>query len=80
MLSAGSGGITSCIRHIQKVEDDVTASGKGISLTGFTDFNKMIALVSGNARIGSFTKNSIRISKNGERSEEYFYLQVIEFY
>ena len=79
-IAGQGGGITSCIRHIQKVEGEVTDSGKEISLTGFTDFNKMIALVNGNASIYSFTKNSIWIFKNGERSSEPFYLQVIEFY
>ena len=75
-----SGGSSSVIKRIQKVQDAVTASGKEISLTGFTDFNKMIALVKGNASISSFTQNSIWISKNGEANREYFYLQVIEFY
>lgn len=77
------GGITSCIRHIQRGDIDVySSSTKDIPLSGFTDFNKMIAIVDSSVRIRDFNKSqlSLRTSDFVKSSSIAVYYQVIEFY
>lgn len=82
LLSKG-GGLSSCIRHIQRISTEVyKTSGKKISLSGFTDFNKMIAILDSSIRIENFTKSEITLKTNQLITSNSIkaYCQIIEFY
>lgn len=97
LLSGGSsGGISSCIKHIQKgsgtfVTADERALTKTIPLSGFSDSNKMFAIVNTasertsdvyGASVSSISTNSLKlsfVSRTLDATVDYSY-QVIEFY
>ena len=97
LLSGGSGGgISSCIRKIQRgtgtfVTSDVGTYTKTISLSGFTDANKMFAIVNTasertsdvyGASVSSVSTSSLKlafITRSLDAAVDYSY-QVVEFY
>lgn len=82
LINSG-GGISSCIRRIQRgVTTVYKTEGRDISLSEFTDFNKMIAIVDSSATIKEFTKSelSLRQSPTISSGSISVYYQVIEFY
>lgn len=90
-IAGQGGGITSCIRRIQRgnYNDDTPPS---INLTGFTNINKMIYIIHGTRASGSddipynvsdvtLTVNKLSMSPiSGYGGRWRFAYQVIEFY
>ena len=93
LLSGGSGGISSCIRHIQRGTGNIGSTERivDVSLRGFSDIDKMFAIVNSSSvdstgevmgvTVSSLTatKLSVAATTRPEDTVDFSY-QVIEFY
>ncbi len=94
LASAGS-GISSCIRHIQRGTTIIAGSSvEEVTLSGFTDVDKMIVLLNGTSTtlasntvaaslpyLEDLTTTVLSLRKSGTVSSSYnISYQVIEFY
>lgn len=94
LLSGGSsGGISSCIRHIQRGTSNISSTERivDVSLRGFSDIDKMFAIVNSSSvdatgevmgvTVDSLTTTTLSVAATSRPDDSVdFSYQVIEFY